>query len=186
MGELIAMPTSMPVFGSDDLPDGEIDLLALLIGDGSVLITPKLTTASAACSKRHGSAALSIWRFASARAERRQGVHLARRERSLRRSAEPSHRDAPAPWRVGQDGAPQAVPTSCLPAAETPSCAVPQPLVRDRRDSMGGRGRIRADRLRDRQRAACPRRRPRPAPLRHSNQASRTLGEIPRRPSARV
>jgi replicative DNA helicase len=45
-GELIAMPTSIPVFGRDDLPDGEIDLLALLIGDGSVLTTPKLTTAS--------------------------------------------------------------------------------------------------------------------------------------------
>ena len=35
VGDLIAMPTSIPVFGSDDMPDGEIDLLALLIGDGA-------------------------------------------------------------------------------------------------------------------------------------------------------
>ena len=43
----IALPSAVPVFGSDDLPDAEIDFLALLIGDGSLTsTTPKLTTAS--------------------------------------------------------------------------------------------------------------------------------------------
>ena len=54
LGELavgvdIAVPAALPVFGSDDLPDAEIDLLALLIGDGCVTSThcsPSLTTAS--------------------------------------------------------------------------------------------------------------------------------------------
>ena len=48
VGDLIAMPTAMPIFGNDDLPDAEIDLLALLIGDGALSgQTPGLTTASA-------------------------------------------------------------------------------------------------------------------------------------------
>lgn len=49
VGEHIAMPTTLPFFGADDLPDEEIDLLALLIGDGSIGsgATPRLTTASA-------------------------------------------------------------------------------------------------------------------------------------------
>ena len=46
VGDLIAMPTSIPVFGSDDMPDGEIDLLALLIGDGALSgTTPVLISA---------------------------------------------------------------------------------------------------------------------------------------------
>ena len=43
------MPTSMPVFGIDDLPDAEIDLLALLIGDGRML-----SAADDRCLDRHG------------------------------------------------------------------------------------------------------------------------------------
>jgi replicative DNA helicase len=48
VGESIAVPTNLPVFGSDDLPTAEIDLLALLIGDGTVgpgQTTPLLTAA---------------------------------------------------------------------------------------------------------------------------------------------
>jgi replicative DNA helicase len=36
VGDKIAVPTSVPVFGSEELPDEEIDLVALLIGDGSI------------------------------------------------------------------------------------------------------------------------------------------------------
>ena len=48
VGQPIAVPTRVPVFGHDPLPDAEIDLLALLIGDGSVgpgRTTPGLTAA---------------------------------------------------------------------------------------------------------------------------------------------
>lgn len=47
VGTPIAVPTAVPVFGHDDLPDAEIDLLAFLIGDGSVgagSCSPLLTT----------------------------------------------------------------------------------------------------------------------------------------------
>jgi replicative DNA helicase len=64
VGERIAVPTSLPVFGVDELPDEEIDLLALLIGDGSIgegACSPLLTTASdevrvvaAAAAERYG------------------------------------------------------------------------------------------------------------------------------------
>jgi replicative DNA helicase len=36
VGEKIAVPTGLPVFGADEIPDEEIDLLALLIGDGQI------------------------------------------------------------------------------------------------------------------------------------------------------
>ena len=36
VGEPIAVPTAVPIFGHDELPDAEIDLLALLIGDGGL------------------------------------------------------------------------------------------------------------------------------------------------------
>jgi replicative DNA helicase len=49
VGTSIAVPASLPIFGSDPLPDAEIDLLALLIGDGTVgarRTTLRLTPAS--------------------------------------------------------------------------------------------------------------------------------------------
>ena len=47
VGDRVAMPTAIPVFGSDDLPDAEIDLLAFLIGDGGLTSgSALLTTAS--------------------------------------------------------------------------------------------------------------------------------------------
>ncbi|MEN9645305.1 MAG: replicative helicase, partial [Actinomycetota bacterium] len=36
VGDFVAAPAVLPVFGTDELPDAEIDLLALLIGDGSI------------------------------------------------------------------------------------------------------------------------------------------------------
>jgi replicative DNA helicase len=36
VGDPIAVPTRLPIFGNDSLPDAEVDLLALLIGDGSI------------------------------------------------------------------------------------------------------------------------------------------------------
>ncbi len=48
VGEQIAVPTALPIFGDVDLPDAEIDLLAFLIGDGSISSTqcsPLLTAA---------------------------------------------------------------------------------------------------------------------------------------------
>ena len=48
VGESIAVPADLAIFGSDDLPDAEIDLLALLIGDGTVgadQTSPLLTAA---------------------------------------------------------------------------------------------------------------------------------------------
>ena len=100
-------------------------------------------------------------------------------------ATESGHRDAPAPWRCGARRRTTSTSPSGLPPASTPPCSVPQPLVRHRRHGLGGSGRIRPHRLRVRQRAACPRRRPRATPLRHSHQAARTVGEVPRRPSAR-
>ena len=49
VGDFIAAPAIVPVFGTNELPDAEIDLLALLLGDGSIgprAATPALTTAS--------------------------------------------------------------------------------------------------------------------------------------------
>jgi replicative DNA helicase len=46
VGESIAVPTSVPLFGTDELPTAEIDLLALLFGDGTIgpgQTTPELT-----------------------------------------------------------------------------------------------------------------------------------------------
>jgi replicative DNA helicase len=49
VGDVIAMPSSIPLFGKDDLPDEEIDLLALLIGDGALTGgVPVLVSASPA------------------------------------------------------------------------------------------------------------------------------------------
>jgi replicative DNA helicase len=48
VGDLIAAPSALAVFGHDELPDAEIDLLALLIGDGTIgptATTPSLTNA---------------------------------------------------------------------------------------------------------------------------------------------
>ena len=48
VGTPIAVPTSLPIFGDQPLPDAEIDLLALLLGDGTVgpgQTTPRLTAA---------------------------------------------------------------------------------------------------------------------------------------------
>ncbi|MDO8365077.1 MAG: replicative DNA helicase, partial [Actinomycetota bacterium] len=48
VGDTIAAPSELPFFGEQPLPDAEIDLLALLIGDGSIgpgSSTPDLTTA---------------------------------------------------------------------------------------------------------------------------------------------
>jgi replicative DNA helicase len=48
VGESIAVPTNLPIFGSDDLPSAEIDLLAFLIGDGTIgagQTSPLLTAA---------------------------------------------------------------------------------------------------------------------------------------------
>ncbi len=48
VGDVIAAPSILPVFGRQSLPDAEIDLLALLIGDGSIgpgADTPALTCA---------------------------------------------------------------------------------------------------------------------------------------------
>ncbi|MFZ4719404.1 MAG: replicative DNA helicase [Ilumatobacteraceae bacterium] len=46
VGDLIAAPAILPIFGDQALPDAEVDLLALLIGDGSIgpnVGTPALT-----------------------------------------------------------------------------------------------------------------------------------------------
>jgi len=46
VGDSIAVPTRLPVFGHDPLPDAEVDLVALLLGDGSIgpgRCTPGLT-----------------------------------------------------------------------------------------------------------------------------------------------
>jgi replicative DNA helicase len=46
VGDVIAAPSALPIFGADEIPDAEIDLLALLIGDGSIGSgTPSLTCA---------------------------------------------------------------------------------------------------------------------------------------------
>ncbi len=48
VGESIAVPTNLPIFGGDDLPTAEIDLLALSIGDGTIgpgQTSPLLTAA---------------------------------------------------------------------------------------------------------------------------------------------
>jgi replicative DNA helicase len=45
-GDHVAMPAALPVFGVDDLPDEEIDLLGLLIGDGSLSSGSPVLTAS--------------------------------------------------------------------------------------------------------------------------------------------
>jgi replicative DNA helicase len=48
VGQQIAVPSALPIFGDTDLPDAEIDLLALLIGDGSISrsqASPQLTAA---------------------------------------------------------------------------------------------------------------------------------------------
>ena len=47
-GDFIAAPSTIPIFGNAEVPDAEIDLLALLIGDGSIgpgAGTPSLTCA---------------------------------------------------------------------------------------------------------------------------------------------
>ncbi|MDO9173980.1 MAG: DnaB-like helicase N-terminal domain-containing protein, partial [Actinomycetota bacterium] len=48
VGDSVAVPSVIPVFGTVEVPDAEIDLLALLIGDGSIgpgASTPSLTCA---------------------------------------------------------------------------------------------------------------------------------------------
>ena len=48
VGDFVAAPSIIPIFGNTDIPDAEIDLLALLIGDGSIGPgpgTPSLTCA---------------------------------------------------------------------------------------------------------------------------------------------
>jgi replicative DNA helicase len=48
VGTSIAVPTALPIFGDQPLPDAEIDLLAMWIGDGTVgpgQTTPRLTAA---------------------------------------------------------------------------------------------------------------------------------------------
>jgi replicative DNA helicase len=47
VGDSVAAPAVLPIFGSQSLPDAEIDLLALLIGDGS--IGPGSTTPAFTC-----------------------------------------------------------------------------------------------------------------------------------------
>ena len=49
VGTRVAVPRTLPVFGTGHLSDAEVDLLALLIGDGTVgpgQTTPRLTTAN--------------------------------------------------------------------------------------------------------------------------------------------
>ncbi len=48
VGTRIAVPRTLPIFGDRPMPDAEVDLLALLIGDGSLSnrTSPLLTTAS--------------------------------------------------------------------------------------------------------------------------------------------
>lgn len=49
VGDFVAAPSILPVFGDRPIPDAEIDLLALLIGDGSIgpeSTIPTLTTAN--------------------------------------------------------------------------------------------------------------------------------------------
>lgn len=48
VGDFVAAPATLPVFGTVEVPDAEIDLLALLLGDGS--IGPGARTPSLTCS----------------------------------------------------------------------------------------------------------------------------------------
>ena len=73
LGELtvgvdIAVPAALPVFGTDDLPDAEIDLMALLIGDGCVTsshCSPSLTTAESRGVRRRARGGCRVRRSAA-------------------------------------------------------------------------------------------------------------------------
>ena len=97
VGDRVAMPSSLPVFGTDDLPDAEIDLLALLSAtDRSRRSAEADDRFEQRVRSWHVSGARGTEsRFGSPRAPERRLPGASRR--SPRRSAEPGHRDAPTP-----------------------------------------------------------------------------------------
>ena len=175
VGDRIAMPTAMPVFGIDDLPDAEIDLLALLIGDGALTAARVLTTASTDVSCSADAAAVESGLVA------RSPVIRERRYGRTGRSDESRHRHAPSPRRLGQDRPSQVHSASDLPAASASARTLPQPPVRHRRHGVGrpagyariGYGSVSEQLARDVAHAL--------AALRHPHQAARAVGEVPRR-----
>ena len=150
VGDDVAVPSTVGVFGTDDLPASELDLLAIVLGDGCV--APGQTSATF-------TTALDEVRQVAEAAARAMGTDLRVAgpaglattyrfsARSPRWSRKPGDGVATHPWNVGKGSARQAGTGCSFPVFAARSCSVPEPPLCDRWHGVGGGSGVRPGRL---------------------------------------